>query len=285
MHIESFFDTQTKTFTHVVVDSDTKKCAIIDSVLDYDQDAAIISTTNADKVIQYIHDNNLENEWILETHIHADHLTAAFYLKQHIGGKIGIGSRIAEVLKTWVPLFNTENDTPIKGEQFDRLFDDGDLFNIGNVSVRVMHTPGHTPACATYIINETSAFVGDTVFNHNIGTARVDFPGGSAADLYNSIQRIYNLPDETLLYLCHDYPKPHETPLKSITVGAQKAQNIMLNGQTTLEDFQQKRGARDKTLGAPRLILPSIQVNMRAGNLGTKADNNIQYIKIPLNIL
>lgn len=285
MHIESFFDTQTKTFTHVVVDSETKKCAIIDSVLDYDQDAAIISTINADKVIQYIHDNNLENEWILETHIHADHLTAAFYLKHHIGGKIGIGSRIAEVLKTWVPLFNTENDTPIRGEQFDRLFDDGDLFHIGNVSVRVMHTPGHTPACATYIIKEASAFVGDTVFNPNIGTARVDFPGGSAADLYNSIQRIYNLPDETRLYLCHDYPKPHETPLKSITVGAQKAHNIMLNGQTTLEDFQQKRGARDKTLGAPRLILPSIQVNMRAGNLGTKADNNIQYIKIPLNIL
>lgn len=285
MHVESFFDYQTKTFTHIVVDETTKQCAIIDSVLDYNQDAASISTRNADNIIRYIENNNLKNEWILETHIHADHLTAAFYLKQHVGGQLGVGNGILQVLKTWVPLFNTENDTPITGEQFDHLFDDGECFMIGTLSVRVMHTPGHTPACVTYIINETCAFVGDTIFNPHLGTARVDFPGGSSIDLYNSIQRIYRLPDDVILYMCHDYPAFNEIPLKSITVGEQKAQNIMLNQQTTLEAFQEKRTKRDKTLGAPKLILPSIQVNMRAGNLGRKAENNIHYIKIPVNIL
>jgi glyoxylase-like metal-dependent hydrolase (beta-lactamase superfamily II) len=286
MHVESFFDFQTKTFTHIVVDETTKKCAIIDSVLDYNQDSARISTQNADKIIKYIQDNNLKNEWILETHIHADHLTAAFYLKQHVGGKLGIGNGISQVLKTWVPLFNTENDTPITGEQFDHLFHDGECLTIGTLSVRVMHTPGHTPACITYIVNETCAFVGDTIFNPKLGTARVDFPGGSSTDLYNSIQRIYSLPEDIILYMCHDYPTLNEeNPLKSITVGAQKAQNIMLNAQTTLKEFQDKRIKRDKTLGAPKLILPSIQVNMRAGNLGHKAENNIQYIKIPMNTL
>lgn len=285
MHVESFFETQTKTITHIIVDTDTKKCAVIDSVLDYDQDAARFSTESASNIIKYIQDHNLKNEWILETHIHADHLTGAFYLKEHIGGKVGIGSGILQVLKTWVPLFNTENDTPISGEQFDHLFDDGALFSIGNLSVRVMHTPGHTPACATYIVDEKSAFIGDTIFNPNLGTARVDFPGGSANDLYNSIQRIYNLPDSTILYMCHDYPKSDEAPLKLITVKEQKEQNIMLNQHTTLDEFKNKRSKRDKTLGAPRLILPSIQVNMRAGCMGRKTSNNIQYLKIPLNIL
>ncbi|MBA44907.1 MAG: MBL fold metallo-hydrolase [Magnetococcales bacterium] len=284
-HVESFYDNQTSTFTHVVVDESTKQCAVIDSVLDYDQDAAKFSTTNADKVIAYIKGKGLTNQWLLETHIHADHITGAFYLKQHIGGKTAIGTGIKKVLETWVPLFETEGDTPLTGDQFDQLFADGDTFKIGNLNVRVMHTPGHTPACATYVVEDEVAFVGDTIFNPNLGTARCDFPGGSAHDLYQSIQKLYALGDDVVLYLCHDYPKGDDKPLVKISVADQKNQNIMLDAQTSEADYINRREARDKTLAVPKLLLPSIQTNMRLGSFGPKHANGIQYIKIPINVL
>ena len=285
MHVKSFYDPATSTFTHVVVDQNTRKCAVIDSVLDYDQDAAKFSTKSADAVIEYIRENRLENQWLLETHIHADHITAAFYLKQHIGGKTAIGTGIKKVLETWVPLFEAEGDIPLTGEQFDMLFTDGETFEIGGLKARVMHTSGHTPACATYIIQEQIAFVGDTIFNPNLGTARCDFPGGSAVALYQSIQKLYTLGDDVQLYLCHDYPKGGDKPLAHITVGEQKAHNIMLDGQTSEADYVARRTARDKTLAVPKLLLPSIQTNMRLGSFGPKHKNGLQYIKIPVNAL
>lgn len=284
MHVETFFDPNTSTFTHVVVDQKLQKSAVLDSVLDYDQDAAKVSTTSADQVIAYIVDNNLTNEWILETHIHADHISAASYLKQQIGGKTAIGNGIKQVLAMWVPIFDTAADTPITGEQFDCLFADGERFKIGGLQAEVWHTPGHTPACSSFHI-EHAVFVGDTIFAPDLGTARVDFPGGSANDLYHSIQRIFTLPDETTLYLCHDYPKAGQPPTSHVTVGQQKQFNKMLNGKTTLEDYVAKRKARDQVLCVPKLILPSIQTNMRLGELGKPAENGIRYLKIPLNKL
>ncbi len=282
MHVESFYDQDTGTFTHVVVDKSTGKCAVIDSVLDYEPNAAKVTTKSADKVISYIRDNKLENEWLLETHIHADHITAAFYLKEHIGGKTAIGTGIVKVLETWVPLFDTSEDTPLTGEQFDELFEDGQEFNIGSLKAKVIHTPGHTPACSTYIVGD-ALFVGDTVFAPNIGAARTDFPGGSARDLYDSIKRIYEYPDDNVIYLCHDYPKEGDEPLYKVTIAEQKANNVMIGANTTSDEFVQKREARDKNLAVPRLLLPSIQTNMRLGDFGVKSANGIQYIKIPIN--
>lgn len=284
MHIETFHDPATATFTHVVVDEKTKQCAVIDSVLDYDQDAARSSTKSADRVIEYIRTQGLTNEWILETHIHADHLTAAFYLKQHIGGKTAIGSGIRKVLALWVPMFETSADTPITGEQYDQLFEDGDTFTIGSLPVTVWHTPGHTPACGSYLI-EDAIFVGDTMFAPHIGTARCDFPGGSATDMFHTIQRIYSLPDSTRIFLCHDYPKDGEAPLHCITVGEEKQQNVMIRPETTLEEYVTKREARDRSLSAPKLLYPSIQTNMRLGDFGVKSANGLQYIRIPVNAI
>lgn len=284
MNVKTFFDEATSTFTHVVIDEETKSCAIIDSVLDYDQDAAKFKTESADEVIQFIKDHGLSNEWILETHIHADHITAAFYLQQHVGGKTAIGTGIKEVLKMWVPIFKQTEETPITGEQFDQLFEDGESFKIGNLNAEVFHTPGHTPACSTYHI-ENSIFVGDTLFAPRMGTARVDFPGGSAFDLYNSIKRMYELPDDTKVYLCHDYPDEGQEPIAVTTVGEQKSSNKMLKAETTLEEFIQLREARDQQLAAPKLILPSLQTNMRLGSFGPKSTNGIQYLTIPVNVL
>lgn len=284
MHVESFYDPDTATFTHVVVDEETKKCAVIDSVLDYDQDAAKVTTVGADQVIAYVKNNNLTNEWILETHIHADHITAAFYLKKHIGGKTAISKAIQKVLEMWVPLFETEEDTPLTGDQFDRLFADGDEFMIGNLQGCVIYTPGHTPACASYLI-EKSVFVGDTIFRPQRGTARCDFPGGSAENLYHSVQRLYALPDDTEVYLCHDYPEGDEEPLAKTSISKQKTSNVMLDAMTPLDEYVRKRQLRDKTLSVPRLLLPSIQTNLRLGDFGKKHANGLQYIKIPINIL
>ncbi|MCX7554188.1 MBL fold metallo-hydrolase [Marinicella sp. S1101] len=284
MKVKTFYDKQTATFTHIVIDEDTKHCAIIDSVLDYDQDAAKFTTDSADAVIEYIKTHQLTNQWILETHIHADHITAAFYLKEHVGGKTAIGTGIKDVLKMWVPLFNQSDETPITGEQFDQLFDDNESFKIGNLRAEIFHTPGHTPACSTYHI-EDAIFVGDTLFAPRMGTARVDFPGGSARDLYESIQKMYQLPDETKVYLCHDYPGDDQQPISMTTVGEQKANNKMLKENTTLEEFVAMREARDKTLAVPKLILPSLQTNMRLGSFGPKSANGIQYLTIPVNVL
>jgi glyoxylase-like metal-dependent hydrolase (beta-lactamase superfamily II) len=284
MHIETFFDPKTSTFSHLVVDESTATCAVIDSVLNYDQDAAKASTESADEIIAYIKENSLNNQWILETHIHADHISAAHYLQQHIGGRTGIGSGIKNVLTMWVPIFDTGSDTPIDGSQFDQLFNDGDTFKIGSLQVQVMHTPGHTPACASYHI-ENAVFVGDTLFAPRLGTARVDFPGGSAKDLYQSIQKIYQLPNDTPIYLCHDYPEEGETPNYLTSVAEQKTNNKMLKANTSLAEYIAKREARDKELSVPKLILPSIQSNMRLGDFGEPAENGIRYIRIPLGQL
>ena len=284
MHIESFHDPATATFTHVLVDEATKTCAVIDSVMDYDQFAARTSTKSADRIIDYIRENGLTNEWILETHIHADHISAASYLKQHIGGKMGMGSGMKDVLKLWVPKFDTSEDTPISGEQFDQLFEDGDVFTVGSLEVTAWHTPGHTPACACYLV-EDAIFVGDTMFAPHLGTARCDFPGGSAEDMYHSIQRIYALPDETHIFLCHDYPKGDDAPLATITVGEEKAHNKMIKPNTPLEEYARKRQERDGNLSVPKLLYPSIQTNMRLGDFGVKSKNGLQYIKIPVNAI
>jgi glyoxylase-like metal-dependent hydrolase (beta-lactamase superfamily II) len=284
MKIEHFFDKDTATFTYVVSDPKTSKCAIIDSVLDYDMNAGKTTTVSADKVIAYVKEQGLSVEWILETHAHADHLTASHYLREKLGGKIGIGEHIKEVLKFWVPLFNTAHDTSLDGSQFDHLFKDGEVFTIGSIEVKVMHTPGHTPACLTYLIEDT-AFVGDTIFMPYVGTARTDFPGGSAQTLYQSIQKLLALPEATRIFTCHDYPPEGQSEGFLSTVADQKAKNSMVHDGVSEAEYVAARNAKDKGKAVPRLLLPSIQVNLRAGDLGKAESNGVQYIKIPLNKL
>lgn len=286
MKVKTFFDEATATFTHVIVDESTNKCAVIDSVLDYDHFSGMVKTESANKVIAFIKENALTNEWILESHIHADHITASKYLQTHIGGKTAIGVGIKDVLKIWVPMFDDTGVTPITGEQFDLLLDEGDEIKIGNITLTTWLTPGHTPACASYYCAESKAiFVGDTMFAPHIGTARCDFPGGSASDLFKTVQRFYSLPDDTNIYLCHDYPKEGNDPLVSITVGEQKSSNVQIKPDTEYEDYVAKREARDATLAVPKLLFPSLQTNLRLGDFGVKSDNGLQYIKIPINAL
>jgi glyoxylase-like metal-dependent hydrolase (beta-lactamase superfamily II) len=286
MKVKTFFDETTATFTHIIIDKSTNKCAVIDSVLDYDHFSGMVKTDSANRVIAYIKENNLSNEWILESHIHADHITASKYLQTHIGGKTAIGVGIKEVLKMWVPMFDDTDVTPLTGKQFDVLLNEGDQIEIGNITLKTWLTPGHTPACASYYCEASKAiFVGDTIFAPYIGTARCDFPGGSASDLFKTIQRFYSLPDETNIYLCHDYPKEGNSPLVSITVGEQKSRNIQIQPDTKYEDYVTKREARDATLSVPKLLFPSLQTNLRLGDFGVKSDNGLQYIKIPINAL
>lgn len=286
MKVKTFFDEATATFTHIVVDESTNKCAVIDSVLDYDHFSGMVKTDSANQVIAYIKENNLHNEWMLETHIHADHITASKYLQTHIGGKTAIGVGIKDVLKIWVPMFDDTKVTPITGEQFDVLLDEGDQIKIGNITLTTWLTPGHTPACASYYCaDKNTIFVGDTMFAPHIGTARCDFPGGSASDLFKTIQRFYSLPDETMIYLCHDYPAEGNEPLTSITVGEQKMANVQIQPNTKYEDYVAKREARDATLAVPKLLFPSLQTNLRLGDFGVKSENGLQYIKIPINAL
>ncbi len=282
IEIKTFFDQDTATFTHVVYDISTKLAAIIDSVLNYDQYSGKYLTKSADQIIEFVNTHDLKTEWILETHIHADHLTASSYLKEKLGGKIGIGSKIKDVLSFWVPLFNTSEDTPLDGSQFDCLFEDNQIISLGNSLIRVLHTPGHTPACSSYLIDDC-IFVGDTIFMTDIGTARTDFPGGSADTLYNSIKKILSLPLNTKIYLCHDYP-PSERDLCWLTsVSEQKNKNILIHDGISKEEYIQKRIARDEGKPVPKLLLPSIQVNLRAGSFGVLDKNQRQFIKIPIN--
>jgi glyoxylase-like metal-dependent hydrolase (beta-lactamase superfamily II) len=286
MKVKTFHDNATATFTHIVIDESTNKCAVIDSVLDYDHFSGSVKTDSANKVIEYIKETNLTNEWILESHVHADHITASKYLQTHIGGKTAMGVGIKDVLKLWVPIFDDTNATPITGEQFDRLLDEGDQIKVGKITLTTWLTPGHTPACASYYCAEANAiFVGDTIFAPHIGTARCDFPGGSASDLFKTIQRFYSLPDETVIYLCHDYPEAGKTPLTSITVGEEKTTNVQIQPDTKYEDYVAKREARDATLAVPKLLYPSLQTNLRLGDFGIKSENGLQYIKIPINAL
>lgn len=282
MKIQHFYDKDTATFSFVVSDEKTKNCAIIDSVMGYDIFSAKTSTAPAEKIIAYVKENNLKVEWILETHVHADHLTAASYLKENLGGKIAISEGIKEVLKFWVPLFGTGKDTPLDGSQFDHLFKNGEKFSIGNLQVEVIATPGHTPACASYLIDD-AIFVGDSIFAPQMGTARTDFPGGSAKILYGSIQKILSLPDETRIFFGHDYPKEGTEPQFSSTVLEQKKGNILINENVSETQYIEVRNKRDFGKEVPKLLLPAIQVNIRAGKFGDAEENGVRYLKIPLN--
>ena len=284
MHIQPFFDKTTATFTYLVSDPATGHCAVIDPVLDYDLHAGKTATASADRVIDCIRSQGLVLEWILETHAHADHLTGAKYLQQVLGGKIGIGEHIKDVLAFWVPLFNIGHDTPLDGSQFDHLFKDGEHFRIGRIDVQVLHTPGHTPACVSYRMGDV-AFVGDTLFMPERGTARTDFPGGSAATLYQSIRKLLSLPAQVRLYTGHDYPAEGEAEQAAATVAEQKAGNRMLHDGIGEDAYVAARNARDATLSVPRLLLPALQINLRAGALGQPEANGTHYLKIPLNRL
>lgn len=282
-HVQEFFDEDTFTFSYVVTDPATKKCAIIDSVWDYDQASGRTSTKSAQALMVYVKREGLEVEWILETHVHADHLSAAPYLQEKVGGKMAIGEHITVVQHVFGKLFNAGTEFHRDGSQFDRLFKDGDTFMIGNMEAKAMHTPGHTPACMTYVIGD-AAFVGDTLFMPDFGTARCDFPGGDAGILFGSIQKIFALPDETRLFMCHDYKAPGRDEFAcQTTVAAEKAANIHVHDGVNMEEFVRMRTERDKELDMPRLILPSVQVNMRAGEMPPPEDNGVRYLKIPLD--
>lgn len=283
--VNAFFDEETYTVTYVVTDESNSSCAIIDPVLDFDPAAGRTSTHSADRVIDLIQASGLEVEWILETHAHADHLSAAAYLKSKTGGKTATGRLITGVQATFKDIFKLGDDFIPDGEQFDCLLDDGDELELGATHIRVMHTPGHTPSCVTFVIGD-AAFIGDTLFMPDYGTARTDFPGGDAAVLYKSIQRIFELPDETRLFLCHDYKAPgRDEFLWESTVGGQRASNIHIHDGISEQDFVEFRSRRDGELGVPKLILPSIQVNIRAGEMPPPDDSGSVFLKIPINVL
>ena len=278
-----FFDPATNTISYVATDPSTKSCALIDSVLDFDYASGSTSTASADALIEHVRKSGLTVEWILETHVHADHLSAAPYLQERLGGKIGIGERIKVVQDTFGKVFNEGTEFQRDGSQFDCLFGDGDSFKLGEINVDVKHTPGHTPACMTYVIGD-AAFVGDTMFMPDFGSARCDFPGGSAEDLYNSIQRILSLPDQTRIFVGHDYKAPgREEFAWETTVGEQKAKNVHVGGGKAKDDFVKMRTERDAQLGMPKLIVPSLQVNMRAGNMPAPEEDGKVFLKVPVN--
>ncbi|WP_347313620.1 MBL fold metallo-hydrolase [Defluviimonas sp. SAOS-178_SWC] len=283
--VTAFFDEATNTVTFVVKDPGSTACAIVDSVLDFDYASGRTDTESADKVIEYVRKEGLSVEWVLETHVHADHLSAAPYIQERVGGKIGIGANITVVQDTFGKVFNEGTEFQRDGSQFDRLFRDGDTFTIGALEGRVMHTPGHTPACLTYVIGD-AAFVGDTLFMPDFGTARCDFPGGSAEMLFNSIQKILCLPDETRIFVGHDYKAPGRDEYAwETTVAEEKTRNVHVGGGKSAAEFVEMRQARDKTLAMPRLIIPSLQVNMRAGQMPPAEDDGKIYLKVPVNKL
>lgn len=280
-NVKSFFDDATNTISYVVIDEGTSSCAVIDSVLDFDYSSGVVSYEQADEVINYIKSNNLNVAWLLETHVHADHLSAAPYIQGHVGGKIAISAEIQKVQDIFGKVFNAGTEFQRDGSQFDLLLKDGDTYEIGELNGKAILTPGHTPACMAHIIGD-AVFVGDTLFMPDGGTARADFPGGDARTLYQSIQKILTLPDETRMFVCHDYG-PNGRPFAwETTVGEQKKNNIHIGGGVTEDQFVDVRTTRDKTLGMPKLIIPSIQVNMRAGNMPPAEDNGDIYFKVPV---
>ncbi|MDH2132389.1 MBL fold metallo-hydrolase [Sphingobium yanoikuyae] len=281
--IKAFFDEPTFTASYVVHDPETRAAAIIDSVLDYDAASGRTSFASADAIIAYVHEHDLAVEWLLETHAHADHLSAAPYIQGKVGGKLSIGRAILQVQEIFGKIFNEGTEFARDGSQFDRLFEDGDQFTIGNLQATVLHVPGHTPADLAYVIGD-AAFVGDTLFMPDYGTARADFPGGDARTLFRSIRRLLTLPPETRLFLCHDYKAPGRDRFAwETTVAAQRAGNVHVHDGAEEEAFVAMREARDATLDMPKLILPSIQVNMRGGRLPEPEDNGTRYLKIPLD--
>jgi len=281
--VTAFFDEATFTVSYVVRDPNSKACAIIDSVLDYDPASGRTSHGSADAVIAHVRHEGLEVVWQLETHAHADHLSAAPYLQAALGGRLAIGAKIVRVQQTFGTLFNVGSDFARDGRQFDHLFDDGEEFSIGSLKAVALHVPGHTPACMAYVIGD-AVFVGDTLFMPDYGTARCDFPGGDAATLYRSIQRLLALPDAARVFLCHDYKAPDRLEFAwETTIGEEKRDNVHVQAGVSEAAFVELREARDNTLGMPRLILPSVQVNMRGGHLPETENNGVRYLKIPLN--
>jgi glyoxylase-like metal-dependent hydrolase (beta-lactamase superfamily II) len=286
MLIEGHFDEATGTVSYIVMDPATRACALIDTLMDYDPKSGYTSSQSADRLLARVQQLNGTVQWILETHVHADHLSAAPYLQKKLGGRLGIGQHITAVQNVFSKLFNTRSEMALDGSQFDHLFADGEEFSVGNLKVHAMHTPGHTPACMTYVFDDgasNAAFVGDTLFMPDYGTARCDFPGGNAHTLYRSINKVLSLPADTRLYMCHDYqPGGREVRFVS-TVAQERAQNVHVGNGITEDEFVAMRTARDATLEMPVLILPSVQVNMRAGHLPEPEENGIRYLKIPLN--
>ncbi len=282
--VQEFFDKDTWTVTYVVYKKPGTPCAIIDSVLDYDPKSGRTSTRSADEVIAFVQENQLSVAWILETHAHADHLTAAPYLKEKLGGQVAIGENIRTVQGVFKKIFNLEAGFATDGTQFDHLFADGETFDIGQLRGEVMSLPGHTPACVAYKIGN-AVFVGDTIAMPDVGTARCDFPGGDPAVLYKSIKKLLSLPPETRLFMCHDYPPGGREVCFETTVAAERAKNIHVNDSVDEAHYVEMRTARDKTLSMPVLILPAVQINIRAGHLPPKEDNGVSYVKIPLNAL
>lgn len=282
-NVQSFFDPMTFTVTHVVSDPVTQRAAIIDSVMDYDPKSGRTSMASADKVVAYVMTSGLTVDWLLETHAHADHLSGAPYLKEKLGGRIAIGRDICAVQTVFKKVFNAP-DMDINGADFDRLLDDGEILRIGELEVKAVHTPGHTPACMTFVCG-LDAFVGDTLFMPDYGSARCDFPGGDASILFKSIRKILALNPATRLHLCHDYPPDGREPMWVSTVEMQRKENIHVHDGVTESEFVSMRKARDKTLAMPVLILPSVQVNVRAGNFPQPEGNGVSYLKIPLNLL
>ena len=279
--VKSFFDNDSNTVSYVVTDPATKKAAIIDSVMDFDYASGTISYDHADMIIEYVTTQKLDVEWLIETHVHADHLSAAPYIQQKLGGKLGISDRISEVQKVFGKMFNAGTEFERDGSQFDQLFADRDRYKIGELDGVAIATPGHTPACMVHLIGD-AVFVGDTLFMPDGGTARADFPGGDARTLYQSIQKILVLPDETRMFVCHDYAPNGREFLWETTVGAQRANNIHVGNNASEDAFVEMREKRDASLAMPRLIIPSIQVNMRAGHMPDAEENGATYLKVPI---
>jgi glyoxylase-like metal-dependent hydrolase (beta-lactamase superfamily II) len=282
--VHAFFDAPTNTISYVVRDPASDACAVVDSVMDIDYPSGSITYGGADNIIAFIKDKNWRLEWLIETHVHADHLSAAPYIQEQLGGKIGIGENIVMVQDTFGKVFNEGTEFQRDGSQFDQLFKDGDTYTIGNMTAHTMHTPGHTPACMTHVVGD-AAFVGDTLFMPDGGSARADFPGGDARVLYHSIQRVLQLPGEMRLFMCHDYG-PNGRDIKwETTVADERAYNIHVGDGATEDEFVKMREERDATLAMPKLIIPSLQVNMRGGNLPPEDDEGKTYLKVPVNAL
>ncbi|MCP1372732.1 MBL fold metallo-hydrolase [Dyella lutea] len=283
--VKAFFDEPSNTFSYVVSDPGTGRAAVIDSVLDYDAASGRTRHDSADAIVAWVREHDLSVDWVIDTHVHADHLSAAPYIQQELGGKLGIGAHIRTVQETFGKLFNAGTGFARDGSQFDHLFVDGEAYKVGGIEAVAIHTPGHTPACMTHVIGD-AAFVGDTLFMPDYGTARCDFPGGDAATLYRSIRRIFALPDATRIFLCHDYKAPgRDSYAYETTVGAEKRHNLHVHEGISEAEFVAMRTARDATLAMPKLILPSVQINMRAGHKPPPEANGVSYLKIPLDAL
>jgi glyoxylase-like metal-dependent hydrolase (beta-lactamase superfamily II) len=282
-HVQPFFDPASNTYSYVVSDPGTRRAAVLDSVLDFDSASGSTGHESADRIIAHVRENDLQVDWIIDTHVHADHLSAAPYLKQQLGGKLGIGEHIRTVQDVFGKVFNAGTEFARDGSQFDHLFTDGETYRVGDIEAVALHTPGHTPACMTHVIGD-AAFVGDTLFMPDYGTARCDFPGGDAHALYRSIQRLFELPDETRVFMCHDYlPAGRSELAYETTIGAEKRENIHVHEGVEEAAFVAMREKRDAGLSMPRLILPSVQVNMRAGAFPPAEDNGVRYLKLPVD--